>query len=236
MKGTHKLIVLLATAFVVVSILSSVFIVRWLFDESPVWLSSSSPSSTYTVELTGDKGRGGFIIDSVVRYNLIKNEQLLVKDREAHRGDSLDISFELAYPEHAWVKENVLRFWRNPDRPQDAGTDELLITNDTDKAINYLQIKAQVMFFVFDIQPHSKLKLLFSHQSGQSWIWCEGEFQDGTSIKHSANFPESENESVRYCMAVDYDRVMIESPDREGYDYQGNWDNLNIPVSGSCKP
>jgi hypothetical protein len=68
------------------------------------------------------KGRGGFIIESGVRYNLIKNEQLLVKDRLAHRGDAMDISFELAYPEHG-VKENVLRFWRNPDRPQDAGTD-----------------------------------------------------------------------------------------------------------------
>jgi hypothetical protein len=144
MKGSYKLLALLTvTVFLAIGILSSAFIVRRWFAESPVWLSASSPNNTYTVELTGDKGRGGFIIESVVRYNLIKDKKLLVKDRLAHRGDDMDISFELAYPEHAWVKENVLTFWRNPDRPQDAGTDELFIRNDTNKVINYLQIKSQ---------------------------------------------------------------------------------------------
>ena len=237
MKRGYKLLVLLiASAYLAVGILSAGFIVRWCFAESPVWLSTSSPNKTHTVPLTGDKGRGGFIIESVVRYNLIKNEQLLLKDRLAHRGDAMDISFELAYPEHAWANENVLRFWRNPDRPQDAGTDELLITNDTNKVIKYMQIKSQDMFFVFEIQPHSNLKLLFSHQSGGSWIWCEGEFQDGSRMEYGANFPESKTDTLRYCMAITYDRVIIDSPHRKGYDYRGNWDNPNIAVSASCKP
>ncbi|MFN2514122.1 MAG: hypothetical protein ABR568_22250, partial [Pyrinomonadaceae bacterium] len=196
MKGSYRRLALLTVAvFLAVGVLSSAMIVRWWFAERPVWLSASSPNSAYKVELTGDKGRGGFIIESVVRYNLIKNEQLLVKNQLAHRGDAMDISFELAYPEHAWVKENVQRFWRNPDRPQDAGTDELLITNDTNKVINYLQIKSQDMFFVFDVQPHSNLKLLFSHQSGGNYIWCKGEFEDRSRIEYSANFPESKSKS-----------------------------------------
>ncbi len=237
MKRSYRFLALLIVAVsLVVGILSSVLIVRWWFAEPPVWLSTSSPNSTYTVELTGDKGRGGFFIDSVVRYNLMKNEQLLVKDQVAHRGDALDISFELAYPEHTWVKENVLRFWRNPDRPQDAGTDQLLITNDTNKVINYLQIKSADMFFVFDVQPDSNLRLLFSHQSGANWIWCKVEFQDGSRIEYAANFPESKTESLLYCLAVNYDRVIIDSPHRKGYDLRGNWDNLNIPVSVICKP
>ena len=111
------------------------FIGSYLF--SSVWLSTSSPNKTYKVELTGDKERGGFIIPSVVGYKVIKENQVIAENLSIHSGDWMDISFELAYPEHTWISENVIRFWRNSHLPEEKDkTDTLLISNDTDKTIN----------------------------------------------------------------------------------------------------
>jgi len=212
-------------------------IAHWWFRESPVWLSSSSPNHTYTVDLTGDKGRGGFIIDSVVKYRLSKNGSVFVKDRVAHRGDWLDISFALAYPEHAWIGENVMRFWRKPDRIEHDRYDTLLISNDASKAVRALRIKTKDMFFVFDIQSRSTLKLSFTPQYEGNYIWCEGEFEDGRRFGYSVTFLERKiSESLGYCMVIHDDRVTIESPQEQGYDYRGRWDNLNIRQASGCKP
>lgn len=172
----------IGSAAVLVLAISVGIIVHWWFREPPVWLSSSSPDHTYVVDLTGDKGRGGFIFDTVVSYRLSKNGTMFVKDKVAHRGDWLDVSFELAYPEHTWIGENVMRFWRKPDRDRDDRFDVLLISNETNKTVRYVRIVTKDMFFIFDIQPHSNLKLSFTHQPEGNDIWCEGEFDGGSSL------------------------------------------------------
>src|SRR5262245_2284647 len=101
----------LSTMLVVVTLVG--ILAHWWFAGPVVWFSSSSPENSYKIELTGDKGRGGFFIPAVVKYNLIKNGHLLAENRKAHSGDAMDISFELAYPEYTWINENVMRFWRN---------------------------------------------------------------------------------------------------------------------------
>ncbi|HEY0726549.1 MAG TPA: hypothetical protein VGD38_00665, partial [Pyrinomonadaceae bacterium] len=83
-------------AFVATLVLTTA--IYWRLTYYRVWLSSTSPSGKYTVELTGDKGRGGLVTYAVVKYNLLENGKPLTRNRLAHYGDAMDISFELAYP------------------------------------------------------------------------------------------------------------------------------------------
>lgn len=236
MKNFYKVAALLAT--LAVTLTAGIVIHRLLF-KPHVWLSTTSPNKTYTVELTGDKGRGGFIFYNTVRFNALRNGQSIVKNAHAHSGDWMDISFELAYPEHAWVSENVMRFWRNPHLPEEKEkSDTLLISNDTDKAIKYLKVNANDMFLVFVMQPKSTLKLSSTHQSWSSGVWVGGEFEDGQRIDYGAGFPHHNkvNEPLRYCVSINPSYVKIESPQMEGYDDKGNWDGPNILKSSSCNP
>ena len=232
----NRFIAMLTGAAVLVVSLAAGVIIHWWFAESVVWLSSTSPNQKYTVELTGDKGRGGLLINSVVKYNILVDGKLLTRDRLAHYGDAMDISFELAYPEHAWIDENTLRFWSTRHRREDS-LDTLLISNSTDKAIRFLRIKAWDMFFVFDVQPRSQLKLWFTHRSEGKGISVEGEFENGSLIDYGVWFLESgSREPLGYCMTIDYDRVTIDSPRERAYDHRGNWDNLNVDASPNCAP
>lgn len=241
MRKFSKFIALILT--LAVTLTAGIFIHRLLFKPAkPVpWLTTSSPNKSYTVEMTGDKGRGGFFIMSEVRYNVLKNGQPIVEDAFAHAGDSMDISFELAYPEYAWIDENVIRFWRKPDRPEQAKSDLLFISNDTDKTIRHLKINAKDMFFVFDIQPRSTLKVSFSHQLEWNAIGCEGAFEDGQRIGRNWVSFKNENKSeepLQYCMSINYDRVTIESPDEEGYGMNTDWKHPkpSVPKATNCKP
>lgn len=236
MRKLYKFIAL--TGALVLTLSAGIFIHGLLF-EPTVWLSTSSPNKTYRVEMTGDKGRGGFLFMGEVRFNVIRNGQVTVKNAYAHSGDFMDISFELAYPEHAWVSENIMRFWPNPHLPEEKEkSDTLLISNDTGNAIKYLRIKLKDMFLVFDMQPHSTLKLSSTHQSWSSGVWVEGEFEDGQHIDYGAGFPHHNkvNEPLRYCVSINPNHVKIESPQMGGYDDEGNWDRLNISNSPSCNP
>jgi len=200
------------------------------------WLSSTSPNQKYRIELTGDKGRGGVFSYAVVNYDVIVNGEMLTRDRPLHYGDFMDISFELAYPEHAWIAANTLRFWSPQDRREDK-LDTLLITNSTEKVIRFLRVKSWDMFFVFDIQPRSQVKLSFTHRSEGKGISVEGEFDDHSMIDYSTGFLESQSrERQRYCTIIDYDHVTIKSATEWGYDSRGNWNNLNIAPESSCAP
>src|SRR5688572_6272636 len=232
----NKFIALLTGAAALVVVLAAGVIIYWWFAPSVVWLSSTSPTHKYTIELTGDKGRGGFIIYSTVKYNILVDGKPVTRDRLAHYGDFMDISFELAYPEHAWIDDKTLRFWSNRHRRED-NLDTLLVSNNTDKVIRFLRIEAWDMFFVFDVQPRSHLKLSFTHRSEGKGISVEGEFEDGSLIDNGVWFPESgSREPLGYCMTIDSDRVTINSPRERAYDHRGNWDNLNINADPNCTP
>ncbi len=93
------------------------------------------------------------------------------------------------------------------------------------------------MFFLFDIQPRSALKLSFTHQFEGNYIWCEGEFEDGQYFQYRVAFLESKvSGPLSYCLTIRDDRLTIESPQQRGYDYRGSWDNLNIAQSVNCNP
>ena len=231
MSKLHKIIILL------IVLAAGVAIYKWMFES--VWLTTSSPNKTYTVELTGDKGRGGLIISSVVGYRVFKDSKLVAKNWWIHSGDWMDVSFELAYPEHAWISENVLRFWRNPHIPEEKDKfDILLISNDTDKTIKHLEVKARDMFLVFDLQPNSTLRLVSTHQSWSYGIWIGGEFEDGQNIEYGSGFTYRDklNKPLRHCLSVNYDYVKIESPQMDENGYNEDFDKLKITKSANCNP
>ena len=208
-------------------------IIYWKFAYYRVWLSSTSPNQKYTVELTGDKGRGG-ILYAVVKYNIFIDKQLVTSNRLLHYGDAMDISFEIAYPEHAWIDDHTLRFWSN-QHPIRGSSDTLLITNNTNKVIRFLRVRTWDLFFVFDVQPRSRTWLSFSHRSEGKGISVEGEFEDGSSIDRSVSFLENgSREGLGYCMTIEDQAVRINSPRERAYD--GHWNNLNIPVAPECAP
>ncbi|HEX5885188.1 MAG TPA: hypothetical protein VFY67_11675 [Pyrinomonadaceae bacterium] len=197
----------LVALFAFVATLVVTTAIYWRLTYYRVWLTSTSPSGKYTVELTGDKGRGGLVTYAVVKYNLLVDGTPLTRNRLAHYGDAMDISFELAYPEYAWVDEKALRFWSNAHRRED-NLDTLLISNDTAKTIKFLRIKAWDMFFVFDIPPYSKHQLAFKHMTGSKIVTAEGEFEDGSQIDYSASFSHHKRrEALVYCLTFDYDRM-----------------------------
>jgi hypothetical protein len=210
-------------------------LVYWKYGYYLVFLSTASPNQKYTVELTGDKGRGGIVIPSAVKYNVLIGEERVMTDRLLHSGDAMDISFELAYPKHAWINDNTLFFWSDVHRRED-NLDVLLISNNTDKLIRYLRIKTWDLFFVFEVQPQSQVKLLFTHRSEGKSISVEGKFADGANIDYAVGFPESGSKTPQgYCVMIDYNRVAITSPREKGYDNRGNWDNLNIETDSNCQ-
>jgi hypothetical protein len=232
MKRLFKFIALVITLAVT---LTAGVMAHRLFFKPSVWLSSSSPSRTYTVELTGNKSRSFY---HAVGFNLIKNGQTLVRNAHAHSGDWMDIIFELAYPQHSWESENVLRFWRGPDAPEKK-PDMLLVSNGTGKVIRYLKVNAKDMFLIFDVEPKSTLELRPSHQSWLGWVECEGEFMDGKRISwKGVNFfhRDTIGEPLKYCVSISDGGVRIESPQIEGYDSNGSGDNPNIPKVRSCDP
>ena len=152
--------------------------------------------------MTGDKGRGGFFVYSVVKYNILVDGKLLARDRLAHYGDSMDISFEIAYPEHAWIDEKIFHFWCNRYRTE---LDTLRIFNYSNKRIKFLRIKAsEDMYFVFDVEPQSDLRLALAHRTGRQDIWTEGEFEDGSPINYGAGTHESEK-PLEFTMTIDCD-------------------------------
>ena len=230
----HKLIGFAVGVSIFLATLVVGVIINSRFANARVWLSTTSPNQKYTVELTGDKGRGGLLFYSTVKYNILVNGRVVTKDRVVHYGDAMDISFELAYPEHAWIDANTLRFWSNHHRRED-NLDTLLVSNNTDKAVKFLRIKTWDLFFVFDLRPRSELKLPFTHRSEGKSISVEGQFEDGSLIDYSVGFLENgSRESLGYCMTIDYQTITIASPRERAYDHRGNWNNLNIDPSPEC--
>jgi hypothetical protein len=160
----------------------------------------------------------------------------ITSDRLIHSGDAMDISFELAYPKHAWINENTLYFWSVRHRRQD-NLYTLLISNTSDKLIRYLRIKTWDLFFVFDVQPRSRVKLFFTDRSEGKSISAEGMFEDGSTIDYAVGFLQNRsNAPLGYCMTIDHNRVVINSPREKAYDYHGHWNKLNIELDSRCQP
>jgi hypothetical protein len=204
--------------------------------QSPVWLSTSSPNNTYTVQLTGRKFRPKVpAIEHETRFNLLKGSEPLVKDAYVDSYDWFDSDFAEMYPEHKWVSESVLRFGRLANSEQ--SFDSLIVSNRTDKPVRYLKITVGDMLFIFDLSPRSATKLVVPHQRWLSWVTAEGAFSDGQSLPpNGVNFFHRDrlNGPLQYCLFVSESQVNIESPVMDGYNGDANSDKPNVLRVAGC--
>ena len=125
--------------------------------QSRVWLSTSSPNKTYTVQLTGRKFRPKVPgVEHEARFNLLKGSEPVVKNAYVDSYDWFDSDFAEMYPDHKWVTDSVLRFGRLAKSEQ--SIDSLIVSNRTDKPVRYLKITVGDMLFIFDLPARSATK------------------------------------------------------------------------------
>lgn len=200
-----------------------------IFAPRPVWVSTSSPSRTYTVELSRS-----FIplFEQIVRFNLYRNDQSIVKATYLISFDYFDSGFGEMYGNHGWVNESVLRFTSHTS-DREKRLDSLVVTNKTNKTVKYLIVGALDLFLIFDIEPNSRIKLTATHSKWQSYITGEGEFANGERIvQNSVNYSHEGKfqAPLRYCISINDDGLKIESPMMEGWKIG----KPNTPVSANC--
>ena len=205
--------------------------------QSRVWLSTSSPNKTYTVQLTGRKFRPRVLgVEHEARFNLLKGTKPVVKNAYVDSYDWFDSDFAEMYPEHKWVSESVLRFGYKLAKSQQR-IDSLTVSNRTDKPVRYLKITAGDLIFIFDLPARSATKLGVPHQAWLSWVAAEGAFSDGQSLSvNGVNFFHRDklNMPLKYCLFVTEDLIKIESSVMDGYNGDAMADKPNVPKVANC--
>jgi len=220
----YKSKVIFKLALPICALIGAVFISLTLYKvtaRSRYFLTTSSPKGTYTVHLTGQENRPRFpIIYHQVRFSASKNSKVFLSDKYFHSGDWFDPSFGILYPQHAWVADNVLHFYRQEFFNTNMA-EGILVFNKSDKVIDYLKVTSVDSFLLFNIQPGAITELAVSPSRGDSrWINVVGEFSEGQCVKeHGVGFllPEERNEPFSYYIYITEGDSNIESPLLEKY-------------------
>ena len=209
----------LLLTFVVAAVGSVVIVSRY---QSDVVLTTSSPKGTYTVRLTGQRDRPKVpLITHEVLFSVSKDGKDVLTNKYLHSGDWFDPSFDVLYPQHNWVREDVLHFYRK-ESFDEAGRESIVIVNRTDRVVHYLQVTSVDSFLLFDIPPGALTTLTASApRSDLRWLAAEGEFVDGRKIeRNGADFllRSGSKQSFVYYVYIDEDALKIESPDLRKYE------------------
>lgn len=185
------------------------------------FLTISSPTETYRVSLTGQKGRPALGLMSEVQFEVFKDGELFVSKRYLHSADSFDLSFEAGYPNHSWLRENVLHFYRQEYFYKDR-LDMVIVTNKTREKIRYLRVQALDKFLIFDLEPLSSIELAASPPRGEiKWVGAEGEFLTGQKIELAGvNFKTRKElgNAFVYEISVRDHGLVVESPQLQKYE------------------
>lgn len=186
-----------------------------------VFLTTSSPGKTYTVHLAGKKETPRIpALSHEVHFSALKGSEKFLADKYLHSGDWFDPSFEISYPQHTWVSENVLRLYRD-EHFSKRTPDTLTVVNGTNGIIKYLRVTSDCMVLLFDLQPRSTTELSIPAPRGNlKWVSVEGEYSEGRSIKEvSADFviPDEPSGRFTYYIYISGDDLRIESPQLEKY-------------------
>jgi hypothetical protein len=147
----------------------------------PVFLTTSSPEKTYTVSLKGQKTQPLFFTVEV-RFDVFKNGTPLLSDKFLYSADGLDFPFENQYPNHRWINEQSIKFYREEDFRERA-SNTMVVVNKSGKTIRFVQIESIDIVLIFEIQPGSAATIVTSRLGGADWFSIEGEFDDGRSIE-----------------------------------------------------
>lgn len=190
--------------------------------QSEAFLSTTSPKGTYTVQLTGLKDRPKVpFVSHKVLFSVSKGDKVLLSNEYLHSGDWLDPSFDLSYPEHRWVSDDILHFYRK-ELFNDDQHESIVILNKTGETIQYIRVTSVDTLLLFDLRPVSTTTLAVSTPRGDSrWINVEGEFLGGRRIKGNGIgflFPKDKKGPFAYYVHINGNSLTIESPDLEKYE------------------
>lgn len=208
-------------------------------NHSNLFLTTSSPSNTYKVELSGNPHTPSIFsaeVENETRFSIFKKDQLIVTNEYLDRYDYLDSGFADMYPENKWINESVLRFGKDIENSE-RRTDILFVSNKTNKEITYLKIISDDLLLIFDMPPNSKLKLKVPHQNYNSWVWSYGKFANGQSMKgNGANFYHKDkiNKPLRYCVSVEENQIKVESPIMDGFLDSNSDEKPDRPMNKDC--
>lgn len=146
-----------------------------------IFLTTSSPNETYSVNLKGNPGRA-LVMRTEVRADVYKAGNPFLRDVWLHTTrDSFALSFEAGFPNHRWLSENVVEFYR--PGYFESGADHLEVKNQTDNPIKHLRVESFNKFLILDLQPKSSVSLEVPFPRGDwQWFFVEGSFGDGKWI------------------------------------------------------
>jgi hypothetical protein len=179
------------------------------------FLTTSSPGGAYAVNLTGRKERP-FLFPNTVSYHVLKGGQPFLPSRPLHSAsDFMDLSFEAGYPDFRWVNESTIQLYLEQHLKDDE-PDALVVVNETEQAIKYLEVHSVDKFLLFDLQPGAATELSNSRpRSDYKSVSVSGEFLDGRSIGKGWAALKPARGSARpftYRVYVRGDGVVIEGP------------------------
>jgi len=198
-------------------LLFSLVLNKFITTPRGAFLTTSSPNGTYRVDLTGQKERPLFFTVEV-RFHVLRKGSSFVSNEFLHSGDSEDLSFEVGYPNHRWIDERTIQFYReqffNDTKPE-----PLVVVNNSHKTIKYARVDSVDKFLVFDLEPGSSTKMLTSRPRGDAkWVGVVGEFSDGTKVPGDSLFLRSRKESngpITYCLRINDDQPTFGACDQE---------------------
>jgi hypothetical protein len=181
------------------------------------FFSTTSPAGTYTVSLTGQKERPLFFMVEA-RFEVSKGGEPFVTNKHLYSFDSMDLSFELGYPNHRWLSESTVQFYRE-EYFNDGEPDTFLLVNNTGRAIKYALVESEDKFLLFDLPAESTTKLLNSPQRGDfKWLNIAGEFGDGRSIVSKPvdlAIPTTRRGGATYNISINADGTILFEPRNE---------------------
>lgn len=185
---------------------------------SPVFLTTSSPKRTYTVQFAGRQGRP-FLPAAVntVRFSVRKDADVVLSDRYLHSGDWLDPSFAILYPQHDWPSENVLHLYRQEYFTRGAAS-KVVVRNDSAVAIKYLRVTSDDTHLLFDVEPGSQMELRIPPARGDlRYITVEGEFSDSKPVEEVGENFFIDKQPTTFYINVAGNLPTIESPGKQKY-------------------
>ena len=155
-------------------------------DEANPFFTTSSPAGTYTLNLTGRKDRP-FITPNTVNYHVLKAGESFLPSTHLHTAhDFMDLSFEIGYPHHRWIGDNVVQLY-NGQHLSDGEPDALVVVNGTGQIIKHLKVSSGAHFLCFDVQPGAEITLPESRPRGDfKVLHVTGELYGGRRIEGGA--------------------------------------------------
>ncbi len=191
-------------------LLASLISYSLFFKPQPTFLTTVSPDRTYTVSLKGQKSRPIFFT-ATIRFDVLKNGASMLSDKFLYSADGMDIPFETWYPNHRWLNEQSIQFYREQNF-RDAPPDTIVVANNTGKTIKYAKIDSIDIVIFFEMQPGFKVSIPASQSKGESkWLSVKGEFSDGTNISEfGTDFNKNRHETKTFYVDLRAGRTTVE--------------------------